>query len=85
MASNEAQERLQRCMEALSFLAHYPIRLVQGFDLDRSSGAFSLNCLRLNGDGPGFPKEEVPSPRAFSNGKLLLDPLPRFSLQTVCF
>jgi hypothetical protein len=73
VASNEAQERLQRCVQALSFLTHYPIRLVQDFDLDRSSGEFSLKCLRLYGDGPGFPQERVLSPRAFSNGDLLLD------------
>jgi hypothetical protein len=45
-ASNEAQERLQRCMEALSFFTHYPIRLVQDFDVDRRSGQFVLKCLR---------------------------------------
>jgi hypothetical protein len=60
-------------VQALSFLTHYPIRLVQDFDLDRSSGEFSLKCLRLYGDGPGFPQERVLSPRAFSNGDLLLD------------
>jgi hypothetical protein len=60
-------------MEALSFLAQYPIRLVQDFDLDRRSGEFLLKCLRLTGDGPGFPQEKVHFPRAFSNGELLLD------------
>jgi len=60
-------------MEALSFLAQYPIRLVQDFDLDRSSGEFSLKCLRLAGDGPGFPQERVLFSRAFTNGDLLLD------------
>lgn len=44
-ASKDAQERLQRCMEALSFLTQYPIRLVQDFDLDRRSGQFWLKCL----------------------------------------
>ena len=72
-ASNEAQERLQRCMEALSFLTQYPIRLVQDFDVDRRSEEFLLKCLRLAGDGPGFSQEKVLFPRTFPNGDLLLD------------
>ncbi len=72
-ASNEAQERLQRCMEALSFLTHYPIRLVQDFDVDRRSGQFWLKCLRLNGDGPGFTQERVRFPKALPRGDLMLD------------
>ncbi len=73
VASNEAQERLQRCMETLSFLAQYPIRLIQDFDVDRRSGEFLLKCLRLIGDGPGFPQEKVVFPRALPRGDLLLD------------
>ncbi len=73
VASKEAQERLERCMKTLSFLAQYPIRLIQDFDLDRSSGEFWLKCLRLSGDGPGFSQEEVLSRTAFPNGELLLD------------
>ncbi len=44
-ASNEAQERLQRCMEALSFFTQFPIRLVQDFDVDRRNDEFVLKRL----------------------------------------
>jgi len=73
IASNEAQERLQRCMEALSFLTQYSIRLVQDFDVDRRSGGFLLKCLRLVGDGPGFSQEKVVFPEALPRGDLYLD------------
>jgi hypothetical protein len=72
-ASNEAQKRLQRCMETLSFLTQYPIRLVQDFDVDRRSGKFLLKCLRLTGDGPGFLQEKVAFPTALPRGDLFLD------------
>jgi hypothetical protein len=72
-ASNEAQERLQRCMEALSFFTQYPIRLVQDFDFDRRSGEFLLGCLRLTGDGPGFPQERIRFPRPLPRSDLVLD------------
>ena len=72
-ASVEAQDRLERCMEALSFLAGYPIRLIQDFDINRDSSSFSLKCLRLMGDGPGFPQEGVEFPQALPRGDLVLD------------
>lgn len=72
-ASNEAQERLERCMEALSFFTQYPIRLVQDFDVDRRNDKFVLKCLRLEGDGPGFPQEKVDFPNALPRGDLVLD------------
>ena len=72
-ASNEAQERLERCMDALSFFTRYPIRLVQDFDVDRRNGDFVLKCLRLEGDGPGFMQEEVSRPQALPRGELVLD------------
>jgi hypothetical protein len=72
-ASNDAQERLQRCMEALSFFTQYPIRLVQDFDVDRRNDNFILKCLRLEGDGPGFPQERIRFPRAMPRGDLMLD------------
>lgn len=72
-ASNEAQERLERCMDALSFFTRYPIRLVQDFDVDRRNGDFVLKCLRLEGDGPGFMQEKVSRPRALPRGELVLD------------
>ena len=72
-ASNEAHERMERCMEALSFFTRYPIRLVQDFDVDRRNEDFVLKCLRLAGDGPGFPQEKVSFPRALPRGDLVLD------------
>ncbi len=72
-ASNEVQERMERCMEALAFFTQYPIRLVQDFDVDRRNGNFMLKCLRLEGDGPGFPQEKVSFPKALPRGDLVLD------------
>lgn len=72
-ASNDAQERLQRCMETLSFFKQYPIRLVQDFDIDRRNNDFMLKCLRLEGDGPGFPQERIRFPKALPRGDLMLD------------
>ena len=72
-ASQEAEERLQRCMEAVAFLADYPIRLVQDFDLDRRGGTFVLKCLRLMGDGPGFRQEKVEHDEALPRGDLFID------------
>ncbi len=72
-ASYEAQERLERCMDALSFFARYPIRLIQDFDVDRRNGDFLLKCLRLEGDGPGFMQEKVSRPRALPRGELVMD------------
>jgi hypothetical protein len=72
-ASDEAQERLTRCMEALSFLAAYPLRLVQDFDVDRRGGEFVLKCLRLMGDGPGFRQEKVGHHEALPRGDLFLE------------
>lgn len=72
-ASNEAQQRLHRCMEALSFFVQYPIRLVQDFDVDRRNDEFVLKCLCLAGDGPGFPQEKVSFPKALPRGDLVLD------------
>ncbi len=72
-ASDEAQERLQRCMDALSFFTRFPIRLVQDFDVDRRNDDFVLKCLRLEGDGPGFMQEKVSRPQALPRGDLVLD------------
>jgi hypothetical protein len=72
-ASNDAQERLRRCMEALWFFTQYPIRLGQDFDVDRRNHDFLLKCLRLEGDGPGFPQERVRFPKALPRGDLVLD------------
>ena len=60
-------------MDALAFFPQYPIRLVQDFDVDRRNGNFLLKCLRLEGDGPGFPQEKVGFPKALPRGDLVLD------------
>src|SRR5215203_3619206 len=52
-ASNESHERIEKCIQALSFFKEYPIRLVQDFDVDRYDDDSVLKCLRLTGDGPG--------------------------------
>jgi hypothetical protein len=72
-ASNELQERLDRCIQSLSFFTEYPIRLVQDFDVDRSGDEFVLKCLRYMGDGPGFPQEKVSFDRALPRGDLFMD------------
>ena len=72
-ASDGAQERLQRCMDALSFFTRYPTRLVQDFDVDRRNDGFVLKCLRLEGDGPGFMQEKVSRLRALPRGDLVPD------------
>ena len=60
-------------MDAVSFLADYPIRLVQDFDVDRRGGTFVLKCLRLMGDGPGFRQEKVEHAEALPRGDLFID------------
>jgi len=60
-------------MEALSFFTQYPIRLVQDFSVHRRNNDFILKCLRLEGDGPGFPQERVSFPKALPRGDLMLD------------
>jgi hypothetical protein len=72
-ASNEAQERMERCMDTLAFFTQYPIRLVQDFDVDRRNGDFTLKCLRLTGDGPGFSQERMSFPKALPRGDMVLD------------
>jgi hypothetical protein len=72
-ASNDARERMERCMDALAFFSQYPIRLVQDFDVDRRNSSFMLKCLRLEGDGPGFPQEKVVFSKALPRGDLVLD------------
>lgn len=72
-ASNEVQERLDRCTQALAFFTEYPIRLVQDFDVDRSGEEFILKCLRYMGDGPGFHQEKITFDRALPRGDLFMD------------
>jgi hypothetical protein len=90
-ASNELQERIARCIRALSFFKDHPIRLVQDFDVDRHGNTFVLKCLRLVGDGPGFQQEKLEHPRALPRGDIFLDvgdqvwvPLHPFVVATNC-
>ncbi len=72
-ASDEAQERLKRCMEALGFFTGYPIRQVEDFNVSRSGDEFFLKCLRYTGDHPSFPQEEVIFHKGLPRGDLYLD------------
>ena len=57
-ATRARQERLQRCMKALGFLAEYPIRQIQQ-PTRRRTGEWQLECLCYRGDHPGLPQEIV--------------------------
>ncbi len=72
-ASDEAQERLKRCMEALGFFTGYPIRQVEDFNVSRGGDEFFLKCLRYTGDHPSFPQEEVIFHKGLPRGDLYLD------------
>jgi hypothetical protein len=52
----------------VAFLAQYPIRLIQDFDIDRRNNELVLKCLRLAGDDPGFFQEKVVSPEVLPRG-----------------
>ncbi len=72
-ASQEAQDRLRRCMEALSFLADHPIRQVEDFNVSRSGDEYVLKCLRYTGDHPSLQQEEVVFHRGVPRGDLFLE------------
>jgi hypothetical protein len=72
-ASDEAQEKLKRCMEALGFFTGYPIRQVEDFNVSRRGDEFFLKCLRYTGDHPSFPQEEVIFHKGLPKGELFLD------------
>jgi hypothetical protein len=72
-ASNEVQEKLRRCMEALAFFADYPMRRVEEIDADCSGNRFYLKCLRYMGNRPSFPEEEVVLRKVPRRGDLFLD------------
>lgn len=71
-ASDEAQERLRRCMQALSFFSDYQIRRVQ--DTAGEGDSFAVNCLRYVGDHPILPVEAVTLRERPREGGLFLDP-----------
>ncbi len=56
-ASDQVQEKLQRCIEALAFLADYPILRAEVVEAD-SDGGFSLKCRRYAGASPELPAED---------------------------
>ncbi|CAA9390172.1 MAG: hypothetical protein AVDCRST_MAG22-530 [uncultured Rubrobacteraceae bacterium] len=72
-ASNEAQERLHRCMEALAFLIAFPIYQVQDMDLNDDGIRLDLKCLLYRGDHPGLEQRIVVSPRAEKKNRLFID------------
>ncbi len=89
-ASNEVQERLRRCIEALSFFADYPMRRVEECSVDRGDG-FLLKCSRHVGDHLDLPQEEVVLHKGLREGGLFLDlggedwvPLYPFIVLTTC-
>jgi hypothetical protein len=57
-AARVRQERLQRCMEALDFLAEFPIRQIQRMSRSRA-GEWQFECACYRGDHPGLPQELV--------------------------
>lgn len=72
-ASDETQERLKRCMEALALFTGHPIRQVEDFNVSRRGDEFFLKCLRYTGDHPSFPQEEVIFYKGLPRGDLFLD------------
>lgn len=72
-ASEDVQDRLRRCMEALAFSTAYPIRQVEDYDVARRGGGVVLKCLRYMGDHPSFPQEEIPFHQALPRGDLFMD------------
>ncbi|MEG5001450.1 type I restriction enzyme HsdR N-terminal domain-containing protein [Microcoleus sp. B4-D4] len=72
-ATQDIQERLKRCMEALAFFTEYPIRQVLDVNPSRCNSTTTLKCLRFIGDHPGLPQEEVILHKALHKGDLFLD------------
>ncbi|CAA9461950.1 MAG: FIG00641605: hypothetical protein [uncultured Rubrobacteraceae bacterium] len=72
-ASDEAQERLRRCMEALAFFTDYPLRRVEECNVDRSGDGFLLKCSRYTGDHPDLPWEEVVLHEGLREDELFLE------------
>jgi hypothetical protein len=58
-ASNAVDEALQQVLTSLEFLIDYPIRLVRDMDAIRRSRRVVLKTLRLTGDHPGLPQEQL--------------------------
>jgi hypothetical protein len=58
-ANSAMDESLQQLMNSLEFLIDYPIRLVREMDAIRRSRRVVLKTLRLSGDHPGLPQEQL--------------------------
>lgn len=69
-ATRDTAAILHQIMEDLSFLIDHPIRLVRDMDVVRGSRRVLLKVLRLTGDHPGLPQEQLEYD----------DPLPRDDL-----
>jgi hypothetical protein len=71
--SDQVQEKLRRCMEALAFLTEYPILQVGKVEADSAGNGFFVRCLRYMGANPGFLWEEGYLPIAPRKDELYLD------------
>ena len=90
-ATQDTQERLRRCMEALAFFTEYPIRQVVDVNPSRRGSEVTLICLPFIGDHPGFTPERIISNKALHKGDLFIDagrqewvPLYPFITATAC-
>ncbi|MEG3973143.1 hypothetical protein QT970_00775 [Microcoleus sp. herbarium8] len=72
-ATQDTQERLRRCMEALAFFTEYPIRQVLDINPSRRGSTTTLICLRFIGDNPGFTQEKIVWHKALPKNDLFLD------------
>jgi hypothetical protein len=71
--SREVQSSLDRCMELLVFWTNHPIRQIRELDVERRDGRFRLQCVRLQGDHPGFRREEIRWHQAFKRGDIYVE------------
>ena len=73
LASKEIQAALNRCMESLRFFTQFPLRQVFEINVDRRGRNFQVRCLRLTGDHPGLPQEQLTLPSAVHKGDVYID------------
>ena len=64
---------LKGCLDAISFFIHYPIRFVFDLDIIRGMPSAKLCTLRLVGDHPALPKEEIMFPEPLSKNRLYIE------------
>jgi hypothetical protein len=58
-ATESTAEVLQLLIEDLAFLIDHPVRLIRDMDVIRRSRRVVLKALRLSGDHPGLPQEQM--------------------------